>query len=276
MTYSGVSGVVRGLGVTVGRKSEIDILASFDSLQALSAADIVDRTGLPRSTVFRALRQLSDDGFVSQESATSRYVLGPRMLQLGLIAREQLSLNELIAPPLLALASQTHETITFSVVDLPWRLCVFVLEAPSDLRSVASAGTRYPLHLGAASTAILAHLPADTAEEVLRFHGVPQRELAKQMARLEEVRETGARISVGQRVSGATSVAAPILTGDIVFGAVAIAGPSERMAPRVQEFESLVIKVGAELSDRLTQVHPPRQPDRRSQSHRRGLGGRAD
>ena len=260
----------------MGRKSEIDILASFDSLQAQSAADIVERTGLPRSTVFRALRQLSDDGFVSQEPATSRYVLGPRMLQLGLIAREQLSLNELIAPPLLSLASQTRETITFSVVDLPWRLCAFVLEAPSDLRSVALAGTRYPLHLGAASTAILAHLPADTAEEVLRFHGVPQRDLAKRMARLTEVCEAGAVVSVGQRVTGATSVAAPILTGDIVFGAVAIAGPSERMAPRENEFESLVIKVGGELSDRLTQVHPPRQPDRRSQSHRRSLNGRAD
>jgi IclR family transcriptional regulator, KDG regulon repressor len=260
----------------MGRKSEIDILASFDSLQPQLAADIVERTGLPRSTVFRALRQLSDDGFVSQEPSTSRYVLGPRMLQLGLIAREQLNLNEFIAPPLLALASQVHETVTFSVVDLPWRLCAFVLEAPSDLRSVASAGTRYPLHSGAASTAILAHLPTDTAEEVLRFHGVPQRELAKRTARLAEIRETGSVVSVGQRVVGATSVAAPILTGDIVFGAIAIAGPSERLAPRLQEFESLVIKVGGELSDRLTQVRPPRQPDRRSQSHRRGLDGRAD
>ena len=80
-------------------------------------------------------------------------------------------------------------------------------------------------------------------------------------------------VSVGQRVIGATSVAAPILLGDIVFGAVAIAGPSERMAAREQEFESLVIKVGDELSDRLTQVRPPREPDRRSQSHRRGLNG---
>ena len=257
----------------MGRKSEIDILASFDSLQPRSAADIVERTGLPRSTVFRALRQLSDDGFVTQEPSTSRYVLGPRMLQLGLIAREQLSLNELIAPPLLALASQTHETITFSVVDLPWRLCAFVLEAPSDLRSVATAGTRYPLHLGAASTAILAHLPADTAEEVLRFHGVPQRELTKRTVRLGEIRDAGVVVSVGQRVVGATSVAAPILAGDIVFGAVAIAGPSERMASRVPEFESLVIKVGNELSDRLTQVRPPREPDRRSQSHRRALNG---
>lgn len=257
----------------MGRKSEIDILASFDSLQPRSAADIVERTGLPRSTVFRALRQLSDDGFVTQEPSTSRYVLGPRMLQLGLIAREQLSLNELIAPPLLALASQTHETITFSVVDLPWRLCAFVLEAPSDLRSVASAGTRYPLHLGAASTAILAHLPVDTAEEVLRFHGVPQRELTKRTVRLGEIRDAGVMVSVGQRVVGATSVAAPILAGDIVFGAVAIAGPSERMASRVSEFESLVVKVGNELSDRLTQVRPPREPDRRSQSHRRALNG---
>jgi DNA-binding IclR family transcriptional regulator len=243
----------------VGRRSEIDILASFDTVSAQSATEIVQRTGLPRSTVFRALRLLVEAGFVNQESGSRQYVLGNRMLQLGLIAREQHAPSDVIIPPLLALGAQTHETITFSLVDIPWRLCVFVLDAPSDLRSVAVAGTRYALHLGAASSAILANLPAEVATETLRYHGVPERKLRAQLAHLEEIRAEGAVVSVGQRVAGASSVASAVKLSGTVYGAIAIAGPSERMAPKLDEFKSAVIKVGAELSERLSS--PPEPED---------------
>ncbi|MEA2622778.1 MAG: hypothetical protein QOH61_1688 [Chloroflexota bacterium] len=242
----------------MGRKSEIDILSSFESARPQTAAEIVKKTGLPRSTVFRALRLLVDVGFLRQEPGTSGYVLGSRMLQLGLIARQQLSPEESVTPPLLALAAQTSETVTFSLVDVPWRLCVYVLDAPSDLRSVAQAGTRYALHLGAASNAILAHLPTDVATETLRFHGVPQREIAERLARFEEIRATGSAVSTGQRVLGASSVAAPVMVGGTILGSVAVAGPTERMAPRIEEFQSSVVTVGAALSDRLSARRPQR------------------
>lgn len=235
----------------MGRKSEIDILGSFDSERAQSAAEIVRKTGLPRSTVFRALRLLVDTAFVRQEPGTSQYVLGPRVLQLGLIARQQLSPEELVAPPLLALAARTSETVTFSLVDTPWRLCVFVLDAPSDLRSVAQAGMRYALHRGGASSVILANLPVDVATQTLRFHGVPESEVPSLLAHLEEIRSSGSATSIGQRVPGASSVAAPVMLNGAVFGSVAVAGPSGRMAPHLDEFRDAVIQVGRDLSDRL-------------------------
>jgi DNA-binding IclR family transcriptional regulator len=236
----------------VGRKSEIDILSSFDNDRPQSAAEIVKKTGLPRSTVFRALRLLVEHGFLHQQSGTSGYVLGYRVLQLGLIARQQLSPEEIVSAPLLALAAQTKETVTFSLSDVPWRLCVYVLDAPSDLRSVAQAGARYGLHRGGASSAILANLPEEVITETLRFHGVPQREFPAMLARLAEVRRSGAAISVGQRVAGATGVAAPIFVAGTIFGSVAVAGPSERMAPRVEEFRTAVIKVAVDLGQRLS------------------------
>ena len=237
----------------MGRKSEIDILASFDSERAQSAAEIVRKTGLPRSTVFRALRLLVDTAFVRQEPGTSRYVLGPRILQLGLLARQQLSPEELVATPLLALAAQTRETVTFSLVDTPWRLCVFVLDAPSDLRSVAQPGMRYSLHLGAASSAILANLPTDVAIQTLRFHGVPEPDMDAIMAHLDEIRAFGSATSIGQRVAGASSVAAPVMLNGSVFGSVAVAGPSDRMSPHLDEFRTAVTRVAQDLSDRLAQ-----------------------
>jgi IclR family transcriptional regulator, KDG regulon repressor len=240
----------------VGRKSEIDILSSFDSDRARSASEIVAKTKLPRSSVFRALRMLVDAGFLQQPAASGGYVLGRRMLQLGLIARQQLSPEDQVAGPLLALAGRTQETVTFSLVDVPWRLCVYVLDAPSDLRSVAQPGARYGLHLGAASSAILANLPPEVAAETLRFHHVPRREAASRQAELEDIRAKGVAIAFGQRVVGATGVAAPIMLGPTVLGSVAVAGPSERLAPRLDAIVADVARVGADLSERLN-ARPP-------------------
>jgi len=242
----------------VGRKSEIDILLSFENDRPQSASEIVAKTGMPRSSVFRALRMLMDTGFLQQPPGSTGYILGRRLLQLGLIARQQLSPEDQITAPLLALAARTQETVTFSLVDVPWRLCVYVLDAPSDLRSVAQAGARYGLHLGSASSAILANLPPEVAAEVLRFHNVPRREAARRETELEDIRAKGVAIAFGQRVVGATGVAAPILVGTTILGSVAVAGPSERLAPRLEAIVEDVTKVGGELSSRLSATAPRR------------------
>jgi DNA-binding IclR family transcriptional regulator len=235
----------------MGRRSEIDILTSFVSDEPQTAAQIVVATGLPRSTVFRALRQLVGSGLLQQDPRLKRYSLGLEVVRLGGIARRQLDPGESLTPPLLDLAAKTNETVTFSVPEVPWRLCVYVIEAPSELRSVAQAGSRYALHVGGSSSAILAHLPQEIAESVLRFHGVEAEEIPAHMAQLESVREAGLAVSVGQRVPGASSVAAPVFLGATIFGSVAVAGPRDRLAERFDEIKPLVARTGVALSARV-------------------------
>lgn len=235
----------------MGRRSEIDILTSFNTDSPRTAAEIVADTGLPRSTVFRALRQLVASGLLQQDPRLRRYSLGLEMVRLGDVARRQMDLGHSLSPPLLELAERTHETVTFSVVDVPWRLCVHVIEAPSDLRSVAQAGTRYGLHVGGSSRAILAHLPTEVVDDVLRFHGVDEAERPNYVSQLKAIREEGIAVSVGQRVSGASSVAVPVFLGGTVFGSVAVAGPTDRLAPRFDEVKPFVALAARKLSDRL-------------------------
>ena len=61
----------------MGRKSEIDILSSFDNDRPQTAAEIV-KNGACRSTVFRALGLLVEVGFLHQQPGTSSYVPGLR------------------------------------------------------------------------------------------------------------------------------------------------------------------------------------------------------
>lgn len=221
---------------------------------SLSAAEIVARTGLPRSTVFRDLRILVNGAFVYQHPVSKRYALGPRMLQLGMTARRQLGSEDLVAVPLLELGRVTSETVTFSLLELPWRICVYSIDAPSELRQIAQAGARYPLHLGAAGKAILAQLAPDVAAAVLTSHEVSRQRATAINADLERIRVVGTAVSTGERVAGTSSAAAAVFVRKVVCGSVAVAGPTDRVLPRVEVIREHVAVTAQRLTDLLSQA----------------------
>jgi DNA-binding IclR family transcriptional regulator len=169
-----------------------------------------------------------------------------------MIARRQLSAEDLIAGPLLSLMKRTGETVTFSIADIPSRLCVYVLEGPSDLRQVVQAGTRYPLHLGAAGKAILAHLSASVIAGVLENEPLSKAQVTEITKELARIRETGFAVTTGERVPGAMAIGAPVFVGGSIFGSVAAVGPTERMEPVVSRQASVVLDVAKALTKLLT------------------------
>ena len=214
----------------------------------LTAAEIIEATGLPRSTVFRKLRELCTASFLYEEQTSKRYCLGPRVLELGETAREQLSSGTIVAGPLLGLVGDTGETATFSILDAPWRICVRVIEAPSDLRQVAHVGARYPLHLGAAGKVILAFLQPTMVLPILESHGLVGDDADSIVTELERIRSEGVAITTSERVIGACTIAAPVLVRGRVFGSVAVVGPTDRMQPNLDRHLPRVLEVASALS----------------------------
>ncbi len=242
-------------GIIIPMRSQLQILLAFDHGPAsLTAADVVIRTGLPRSTVFRSLRTLVESAFLIQSTngGTSRYLLGPRILQLGLAASTNLSSGDVIAGPALDLARETGETVTFSIVDVPWRVCTYVVEASSDLRHVAYVGARYPLHLGAASKVLLANLAPPVIEAVLRGTDLSKAGLAALRGQLGTIRTDGYAISTGERVPEIVAVAAPVFVSGHLLGSVAVSGPDERLSRMIEPYRDAVVRVAHHVADRLT------------------------
>lgn len=247
--------------------SQIEILDCFDRANpgwnggdgasrtelTLLAADIISRTKLPRSSVFRDLKALVASGFVYQDPLTKRYALGPRVLQLGLTARRQLGSEDQVIVPLIDLMRETGESVTFSLVDLPWRTCVYMIEAPSELRHFVQVGTRYPLHLGAAGKVILAQLDPDVVAAVLNSHKVTKAQTAELDKQFAHIRSRGYAATTGERVAGASSVAAPVFVGRSVFGSVAVAGPTERFNTQLHKHERMVVEAARRLTARLSE-----------------------
>ena len=227
---------------------ELEIVGSFEQGETLSATDIVRLTGLPRSTVYRSLSILVQSEFLSRDPARRRYLLGPRILQLGLLARRRLAAETIVGPHLLKLQQQTRETVTFSIIDGSHRLCVQVLEAESELRQVVQAGMRYPLHLGAAGKVILAHMDRPVASIILQNQGISPSEAQQALRSLDKIRRQGYAVTVGERVPGVCAAAAPVFVQDAIYGSVAVAGPRDRMRRALDAIIPLVVGAGRTLT----------------------------
>ena len=227
---------------------ELEIVGSFEQGETLSATDIVRLTGLPRSTVYRSLSILIRSEFLSRDPARRRYLLGPRILQLGMLARRRLAADAVVGPHLLRLHQKTRETVTFSIVDGSHRLCVQVLEAESELRQVAQAGMRYPLHLGAAGKVILAHMDRQVASLILQNQGISAAEAQHTLRSLDKIRRQGHAVTVGERVPGVCAAAAPVFVHEAIYGSVAVAGPRDRMRKALGPIIPLVVGAARTLT----------------------------
>src|SRR5260370_817927 len=100
-----VAAVERALAV-------LDALSNGDS--ELGTNEIARRTGINASTVARLLATLAGAGMVERVTATGRYRLGLRLLQLGNTVLARLDLREVARPHLQALVAKTGETATLS------------------------------------------------------------------------------------------------------------------------------------------------------------------
>jgi DNA-binding IclR family transcriptional regulator len=194
--------------------------------------DIVEATGLTRSTTHRMLQALEDHGLLVHVDDLG-YALGPRLLTLATTAMRELPLRELARPMLERLASTTGESAQLYVREGDHRICVDAAESDSELRTIVDVGTELPLTAGSAGKVFLA-FDASARTTRLVADAIPLTPRTPVGARLERqlttVRRVGWASSAGEREPGVGSVSAPIVEpyGSLV-AVVSISGPEGRI-----------------------------------------------
>jgi IclR family transcriptional regulator, acetate operon repressor len=198
----------------------LDILALFDRERPEWAEHEVARElGLPTSTAHRLLRSLEGRGYVVRDRA-GHYRLGPAAAALGRRASDHA-----LAPSLRAaierVAAETGETALVGVRDPAGDglLILDRVESSHRLRVALEVGHVIPLHAGAASKALLAHLSPAEIERVVEGPLRPvgpatitdRRELLRD---LEHVRRSGHARSCEEAIEGGWAVASPVLGDD--------------------------------------------------------------
>ncbi len=215
----------------------LDVLSCFTLEDPeLSLIEICTRTGLPKATVHRLLATLTQAKFVEQDSATSMYRLGSRLMQLGAIARSQISYLSKAEPILRELVRDVDETIAVASLDGNQHVCTLVLEPERPVRVTTALGVRRKCYFGSAGLMLLAYQPSTVIDEILpsdkleAFTVWSITDPAEYRRRLCSVREHGYAIERGEAFPDVTALAAPIFDHEgRLVAAANIVAPTHRV-----------------------------------------------
>lgn len=204
------------------------VLDAFDGPGRLTLAQIVRRTGLPRSSAHRMLERLVQLRWLRRNGRD--YELGMRLVELGSLAVHQDRLVRAATPMLHELHRATGLVAHLAVLDGP---DVVYLDKVGDRMTAAiptRVGGRQPSHCTAIGKAILAY--ADDAADVdlsvrkTKYSISTRPQLAAELAK---VRAHGVAFEKEESLPGFGCVAAPIGGPGEAVAAVSVCGPMKRM-----------------------------------------------
>ncbi|PRX11584.1 UNVERIFIED_ORG: IclR family transcriptional regulator [Martelella mediterranea] len=183
----------------------------------LSQSDLVQQTGLARSTVYRILNSLADSRLL-RETAPGTYVFGNRFLELAARVTPTshfFSLARYLQSDLEALAANIGQSCKISVYENGAIMVVAGATAKRPHALNYEIGEYLPVHAGGASKVLMAYLPDDERERLLRKNPVAltertitdRNQLRKELA---EVRAQGWAEDRGEYSLSVSAFAAPI------------------------------------------------------------------
>lgn len=206
------------------------------------ATELADALTLPKSTVHNHLRTLATLGYLVEEEGS--YRLGTQYLHVGQESRNTRTVFQ-----------HGRDTVE-SLAEQSGRYCQLVIEENGDAAVIQSTkwapneGTRttqqaYPirarLHTNAPGKAILAHLPSERITEIVDQQGLTARtertitDTDNLQSEMATIRDRGYAIDRGELINGMVGIAAPIVTEQTVYGAVAAYGAGNEMREALDE-----------------------------------------
>lgn len=164
------------MGATTGTQSlrrGLNLLRWLGSNQGeeVRLPDLIDASGLERSTAYRLVAALVAEGFAERDPATRRYKLGLEAMQLGLVAIERAPLVEKCRIPMRRLARLSGDTVFLLVRHGDYALCLHREEGSFPIKALTtSIGQRRLLGIGAGGLAMLAKLQEAESTAVYKRH----------------------------------------------------------------------------------------------------------
>jgi DNA-binding IclR family transcriptional regulator len=184
---------------------------------------------------------------VTYDPATRKYALGQAAVALsqGYAARHDM--QAIATAELADLRRATGETASLAIRRHGSVLVRAQSMPDHELRVELHLGRPWPLHVGASGKAFLAFVPPHEVDEYLArstrsdgaLEAMTSLTLSDPAALLDDLQLTRARgyaVSTGERLSGVTSIAAPVRDHeDYPVSVLAVTGPSARLDARTRD-----------------------------------------
>lgn len=236
-----------------------------DNKQA-SVSEIASSLNITRSNCFAILKTLQHHNFLMFDEATKKYSLGMALLEVTRFMTRDLSIIQIVRPWLTRLVASTG--LSALLVQRISELRMMVLdreETSRDIRLTVSVGTRIPITFSATGRAVLAYLPEDERERLIRsveVSPVTSRTIIQPdeiRREVENIRQRGYSIAYEESLAGVIAIAAPVFdeTGRPLYAVtiLGIAIPQERLESLGRE----LCRAASEITGAIGGRHPAPQ-----------------
>lgn len=222
--------------------------------------DITAALGLPRSTVYRVLNTLLAHKLV-RRTAAGAFALGPRLVSLAARVRNEAGsydLAEIATPLMRQMRDALGEPAKLSVRDGDRAKVVVALLGQHEYSPAPSTGTSYPLHAGAASKMILAHVSADDLDRLLtapltRYTPRTITDPDRLRADLARIRRQAYAQDMGEHNITVHAIAAPVFDATGRFlAALSIPFLADKDGAERERMRTTLIVVAAQISAKIS------------------------
>jgi len=225
----------------------------------LSLAEISQRMGMHRSSVYRILKTLEAADFLRWDSDRGRYSLSLKILELANRVLGRYDLRTTAGPFMEELATRTGEIIHLSILD--GREIVYLeKKGGGQVLTVATkVGGRHPAYASAMGKLLLAFLPEKQLQVVLEetelipLTSCTITDAAQLLRKLEKIRRQGYALDNEEAFPGIRCIAAPIRkrSGEVV-AAISATVPAQRLgSDRVPELVKLIRETATLISEKV-------------------------
>lgn len=236
------------------------ILSLFDDDHPTrSLPELVELTGLNKTTVFRLLSALENEGYL-QRLPDGDYTFGSEAIALGGRAMRANKLRVTARPYLQQIAKSTQETITLEILraDKQGQLSALVVDEVVSRHLIGITqyiGSRLPLHSTSSGKVLLAWQPPDERDLILEAlqKERPELDLTAFSSQLDAIRGAGFATTQNELELGVMATAAPIFDAmGNLRATLSMAGPSMRITPdRLTELAEQIQLTAKDISHEL-------------------------
>ncbi|MFC1407670.1 IclR family transcriptional regulator [Streptacidiphilus sp. N1-12] len=215
-------------GAETARRA-LRLIETLIAEQPVRLDTLVERTGLTKSTAYRLMRVLQEEGY-AEKFGHDGYRAGPRCAVFAEVGALNVHTYAPVRAILQQLSRATGETVTLH--QRAGDLAILVAGAEDEthaLRMVSTLGESNLLVRGASGLAVLAHLDPAEAERIVARYIEGRTDRAELLDRLRTIAGRGFAVSSGVNHPGVRGIAAPVLRdGAPTTMSVAVVGPAER------------------------------------------------
>jgi len=218
----------------------------------LTFAGTVASTALPKASVHRILKGMTELGYLIFDSKTKRYRGALKLAALGAEVTSNFDFRKLVHPQLIRLQQETNHTSNMAIKNGSAGICMDKIESQDyGIKLILNIGNSFPLYCTGLGKVLLAYSPPSEADRILskKLKSYTENTITDPLElkkELKQIKEQGYALDREEVTRGIMCVAAPVFgIGGEILCAISVAFPSYVNSDRGIDSEIKAVKFHA-------------------------------